>query len=205
MSLCPFPMTTLNYLTVFLSDIRDSRKARTLWGMMRGVGGVRKSIHQSWLAKRLGLGLLCWGFKGVRKKSGNLSYAPHTYVFIKLSVNYFLFFLCTCGCYKTITPQGFLGMLLNCIWWWSSSDGSLGNIECHFIAITPRSTLTRAGVPVRGMNQIYRLKNYLHLIEPCAKKLLKTPSESLLRNFVIMATKSITLGPEFFSINVNLV
>ena len=33
---------------------------------MRGVGGVRKSEHQSWLAKglRLGLGLLCWGFKG---------------------------------------------------------------------------------------------------------------------------------------------
>ena len=35
---------------------------------MRGVGGVRKSIHQSWLAKRLGLGLLCWGFKGVHKE-----------------------------------------------------------------------------------------------------------------------------------------
>ena len=34
--------------------------------MMRGVGGVRKSIHQSWLAKGLGLGLLCWGFKGVQ-------------------------------------------------------------------------------------------------------------------------------------------
>ena len=33
--------------------------------MMRGVGGVRKSIHQSWLAKGLGLGLLCWGSKGV--------------------------------------------------------------------------------------------------------------------------------------------
>ena len=32
--------------------------------MLRGVGGVRKSIHQSWLAKGLGLGLLCWGFKG---------------------------------------------------------------------------------------------------------------------------------------------
>ena len=29
-------------------------------------GGVRKSIHQSWLAK--GLGLLCWGFKGVQKE-----------------------------------------------------------------------------------------------------------------------------------------
>ena len=31
----------------FLSGIRDSRKARSLWGMMRGEGGVRKSIHQS--------------------------------------------------------------------------------------------------------------------------------------------------------------
>ena len=48
----------------FLSGIRDSRKARSLWGMMRGVGGISKSIHQSWLAKRLGL--LCWGFKEVQ-------------------------------------------------------------------------------------------------------------------------------------------
>ena len=52
----------------FLSGIRHSRKAGSLWGMMRGVGGVRKSIHQSWLAKRLRLGLLCWGFKGVQKE-----------------------------------------------------------------------------------------------------------------------------------------
>ena len=35
----------------FLSDIRDSRKAGSLCGTMRGVGRVRKSIHQSWLAK----------------------------------------------------------------------------------------------------------------------------------------------------------
>ena len=42
-----------------LSDIIDSRKAGSLWGMMRGVGGVRKSEHQSWLAKGLGLELLC--------------------------------------------------------------------------------------------------------------------------------------------------
>ena len=35
---------------------------------MRGVGGVRKSIHHSWLAKGLGLGLLCWGFKGVQEE-----------------------------------------------------------------------------------------------------------------------------------------
>ena len=51
----------------FLSGIRDSRKAGSLWGMIRGVGGVRKSIHRSWLAKGLGSGLLsefrkrfCW-------------------------------------------------------------------------------------------------------------------------------------------------
>ena len=35
----------------FLSGIRDSRKAGSLWGMMRGVGRVRKSMHQSWLTK----------------------------------------------------------------------------------------------------------------------------------------------------------
>ena len=52
----------------FISGIRDSRKAGSLWGMMRGVGGVRKSEHQSWFAKGLGLGLLCWGFKGVQEE-----------------------------------------------------------------------------------------------------------------------------------------
>ena len=50
----------------FLIGIRDSRKAGSLWGMMRGVGGVRKSIYNSWLAK--GLGLLCWGFKWVQER-----------------------------------------------------------------------------------------------------------------------------------------
>ena len=52
----------------FLRSIWDSRKAGSLWGMMRGVRGVRKSIHHSWLAKGLGLGLLCWGFKGVQEE-----------------------------------------------------------------------------------------------------------------------------------------
>ena len=36
--------------------------------MIWGVGGVRKSIDQSWLAKGLGLGLLCWDFKGVQEE-----------------------------------------------------------------------------------------------------------------------------------------
>ena len=57
----------------FLSGIWDSRKAGSLWGIMRGVRGVRgvrKSIDQSWLAKglELGLGLLCWVFKGVQEE-----------------------------------------------------------------------------------------------------------------------------------------
>ena len=50
--------------------------------MMRGVGGVRKSIHHSWLAK--GLGLLCWGFKGVQEEilleeSSTLQIGPVTF------------------------------------------------------------------------------------------------------------------------------
>ena len=50
----------------FLSGIGDSRKVGSLWEMMRGVAEVRMSIHHSWLAKGLGLGLLCWSFKGVQ-------------------------------------------------------------------------------------------------------------------------------------------
>ena len=54
----------------FSSGIRDSRKAGSQGGMMSGVGGVRKSIYPSWLTKGfgLGLGLLCWGFKGVQEE-----------------------------------------------------------------------------------------------------------------------------------------
>ena len=58
----------LEYLAWIEHQLQDSRKARSLWGMMKGVGGVRKSIRQSWLAKGLGLGLLCWGFKGVQEE-----------------------------------------------------------------------------------------------------------------------------------------
>ena len=47
---------------------KNSRKARILWGMMRGLGGVRESTEQSWLAKGLGFGLQCWGFKGVQQE-----------------------------------------------------------------------------------------------------------------------------------------
>ena len=49
----------------FLSDIKDSRKARSLWGMMR-CGRSKEVNTPDWLAK--GLGLLCWGFKGVQEE-----------------------------------------------------------------------------------------------------------------------------------------
>ena len=83
----------------FLSGIRDSKKPGSLWGMMRGMGGVRKSIHQSWLAK--GLGLLCWGFKGVQVEIpseeastlqiGSVAFPPGQYTSPKLHPCYWLF------------------------------------------------------------------------------------------------------------------
>ena len=45
-----FRPSCMNQASVF-----DSRKAGSLWGMMRNVGRVRKSTHRSWLAKELGL------------------------------------------------------------------------------------------------------------------------------------------------------
>ena len=73
----------------FLSGIRDSRKAGSLWWIIRGVGGVTKSVHQSWLTKGLGLGLLCWDFKGVQEEIrseetstlqiGSLAFPPEQY------------------------------------------------------------------------------------------------------------------------------
>ena len=57
----------MNQASVF-SGIRDSGKAGSLLGMMRGVAGVRKLIYQNWLAKGLGLGLLCGVFKGVQRE-----------------------------------------------------------------------------------------------------------------------------------------
>ena len=62
-----FGESCMNQASVFERHKRF-KVGRSLWGMMRGVGGVRKSIYQSWLAKRLGLGLLCWDFKGVQEE-----------------------------------------------------------------------------------------------------------------------------------------
>ena len=60
-----FQLSCRNRASVFewhkrFKEGRKSERDDERWG------GVRKSIHQSWLAK--GLGLLCWGFKGVQKE-----------------------------------------------------------------------------------------------------------------------------------------
>ena len=52
----------------FLSVIRDSRKARSLWGMMRDVRRIRKSIHQCWLVKGLVLGFYVEVLRDFRKR-----------------------------------------------------------------------------------------------------------------------------------------
>ena len=58
-----FRPSCMNWASVFEwhKRFKEGRES-----MIRCVGGVRKSIHQSWLAK--GLGLLCWGFKGVHEE-----------------------------------------------------------------------------------------------------------------------------------------
>ena len=83
----------------FLSGIRESRKTGSLWGMMRGVGGVRKSINQSWFAK--GLGLLCCDFKGVQEEIpseeantlqiGSVAFPPGQYISPQLHPCHWLF------------------------------------------------------------------------------------------------------------------
>ena len=39
-----------------------------------------------------------------------------------------------------------LGILLNCIWWWASNPGAVGNVENPFIAITSMSTLIQGSI-----------------------------------------------------------
>ena len=60
-----FGASCMNRASVFEWHKRF-KEGRDLWGMMRGVGGVKKSEHLSWLDQ--GLGLLCWGFKGVQEE-----------------------------------------------------------------------------------------------------------------------------------------
>ena len=62
-----FGASYMNRASVFEWHKRFKEDRESVRGDMR-CGGVRKPIHQSWLAKGLGLGLLCWAFKEIRKR-----------------------------------------------------------------------------------------------------------------------------------------
>ena len=62
-----FRPSCMNRTSVF-EWYKRFKEGRESVRVMRSVEGVRKSIDQNWLSKRLGLGLLCWAFKGVQKE-----------------------------------------------------------------------------------------------------------------------------------------
>ena len=63
-----FRPSCMNRASVFGWHKRVKEGRESLTDDERCMGGVRKSIHQSWLAKGLVLGLLCWGFMGVQEE-----------------------------------------------------------------------------------------------------------------------------------------
>ena len=63
-----FRPSCMNRASVFEWHKRLEEGRESVRDDERCSGGVRKSIHQGWLAKVLGLGLLCWGFKGVQEE-----------------------------------------------------------------------------------------------------------------------------------------
>ena len=63
-----FGPSCMNRASVF-EWYKRFKEGRESCGMMRGVGGVRKSIHQSWLAKGFRVRVkVCLDFKGVQKE-----------------------------------------------------------------------------------------------------------------------------------------
>ena len=62
-----FQPSCMNRVSVFEWHKRFNEGRESLRDDER-CGRSKQSIHQSWLAKGLGLGLLCWGFKGVQEE-----------------------------------------------------------------------------------------------------------------------------------------
>ena len=69
-----FGASCMNHASVFEWHKRFKEGRQGVCEVWWGVWGVRKPIHQSWLAK--GLGLLWWGFKGVQEDS--VGRGPHS-------------------------------------------------------------------------------------------------------------------------------
>ena len=74
-------------------------------------------------------------------------------------------------------------MTLNCIWWSGTRFRDLGSVEYPFIAITPRSTLTRSGSTCSGP-----------ILGTCAKK------KKILRPDLVLVEKKRTLQLVEFTI-----
>ena len=62
-----FRLSCMNQASVFEWHKRFKKGRESVRDDER-CGRVRNSIHQSWLAKGLELGFLCWGFKGVQEE-----------------------------------------------------------------------------------------------------------------------------------------
>ena len=126
----------------FLNGIRDSRKAGSPWGMMRVVGGGRKSIHYSWLAK--GLGLLCWGFMGVQEEI--LSEEAST---LQIGVSD----ISTRTMHQSTTPS-----LSQTIWWrWASRQFLSLPIVQTLVSVTFGYSLSSETVVMRQLRRWKRL------------------------------------------------
>ena len=98
----------------FLSGVRGSGKSGSLWGMMRSMGGVRKSIHQTWLKVP------------TRKKSGNLFNDPRSMKRWHLILEYVEWFS---GMYVFAFCCAHLLSLFNCISLISNSPDQTISLE----------------------------------------------------------------------------
>ena len=71
----------------------------------------------------------------------------------------------------------FIGMMINCIWWWDFRSKELESVDYPFIAITPRSTLVVISGRVPSKVEIDLFKKDFYLRGLFAKK-----KKHLLRN-----------------------
>ena len=120
----------------FLSGIRDSRKAGSLWGMMRGVGGVRKSEPEL-IGQRLRVNMM--RFKG---SSGRVQHSSNRVSGISTST-----------IHQSITPS-----LSQTIWpRWASRQFLVLPIVQTLLPVTLAYSLSTEAVVMRQLRRWKRL------------------------------------------------
>ena len=129
---------------------------RLRWGLPEVVGTVQY-VH--WSRRRLFEFHVCLSIKvPIRKKSGNISYAPRIYIYLskyiymtnrsplgssQLGLQNILTTSLQRG--ETFPSMNILDITLNYLMVRYSNDGALGNAEYPFITISSRSTLAWSG------------------------------------------------------------